>query len=194
MQKGVPVPWFWLDKVHTVKVEIGHHVVLCITSYIDDLHKEKAGNETFRCQLFKKNVCFGDVTVTLQFCSQKDLGRNWTGRWVLMRRGVVVSRSAASLPAMSTQARYLVLSHLVLVFSRLFGFLTRLNRMPDCDLTFGQTAKMVSMTFFFFFCLLHRVTNSLHFHRMPVHYEKDFELFVVNLTSFIKCNYIPLRL
>lgn len=42
-------------------------------------------------------VC-GCLVLTLQFCSQNDLGMNWTGRWVLMRRGVVGRESARFLP------------------------------------------------------------------------------------------------
>lgn len=169
MQKGVPVPWFWLDLVHAVKVEIRHHAVLCITSHIDDLHKEKTECDLFWCQLLQMLEVnwleFMDVTVTLQFCSQKDLGMNWTGRWVLMRRGVVVSWSAASLPVMRTHkhTRYLVLSHLILALSCFLGFLTRLNRTIDGDLSFRQTIlKMGSVTCVLYFCLLHGVIKLLH--------------------------------
>ena len=38
------------------------------------------------------------LTLTLHFCSQKDLGTNWTGKWVLIRRGAVVVLSANSTP------------------------------------------------------------------------------------------------
>lgn len=47
VQKGVPVPWVWLDLVHAVEVEIGHHIVLCVTSHIDDLHREKTECDVF---------------------------------------------------------------------------------------------------------------------------------------------------
>lgn len=36
--------------------------------------------------------------LTLQFCSQKDFGTNWTGKWVLMSRGEVGRFSAMSIP------------------------------------------------------------------------------------------------
>lgn len=42
VQKVAPVPWFWLELVHAIKVEKGHYIVLCITSHIDNLHKNKS--------------------------------------------------------------------------------------------------------------------------------------------------------
>ena len=140
MQEEVPVPWFRLHVVHAVKVEIGHCVVLCITSHIDNLRKEKRERDVFWCQVIKVLVVnwlhFVDVTVTLQFCSQKDLGMNWTGRWVLMRRGVVVRWSAASLPVLKIHTCYLILFHLILALSCLLGFF---NRKVESDLSFSQT-------------------------------------------------------
>lgn len=48
---------------------------------------------------YRPNIEWMGLAFTLQFCSQKDLGMNWTGRWVLMSRGVVGSWSATSWPS-----------------------------------------------------------------------------------------------
>lgn len=161
MQKGAPVPWLWLKRVHAAEVVIGHHIVLYVTSHVDYLQKEKNTQrqtvspaiiihviqvlKQLKCNVTEKDgwqmtessqnlqiltiwvgrqteaeidslrirlnnpLVLQEVTFcrlkhcvctafTLQFCSQKDLGMNWTGRWVLMRRGLVGSLFAKSTP------------------------------------------------------------------------------------------------
>lgn len=44
------------------------------------------------------HIFFFFFNCTLQFCSQKDLGTNWTGKWVLMSRGEVLRFLAKSSP------------------------------------------------------------------------------------------------
>lgn len=43
--------------------------------------------------------------LTLLFCSQKDFGTSWTGRWVLIRRGEVVRFSASWTPTWPSEVR-----------------------------------------------------------------------------------------
>lgn len=48
--------------------------------------------------LYSEIVQITHKPLTLQFCSQKDFGTNWTGKWVLMSRGEVGRFSAMSIP------------------------------------------------------------------------------------------------
>lgn len=44
MEVVIPFSSLWLNHIHAIKVEIRHHVVLCIAGYINNLQKMEKRN------------------------------------------------------------------------------------------------------------------------------------------------------
>ena len=138
---AVPVSRRRLSHVHAIKVKIRHHVVFGIAGHVDHLQKKKRHfirhktlNWSWTCLKFcclslsftlelkyESSIsvsCDHKVIthklLTLQFCSQKDFGTNWTGKWVLMSRGEVGRLSTMSFPAWRDRNEKKVTQHILI--------------------------------------------------------------------------------
>lgn len=76
VEEAAPISRVWLKLIHAIKVEKRDRIVLCIAGHVNYLQEKTSVHRSFLYYTSNPN---NKKRNTLQFCSQKDFGTNWTG-------------------------------------------------------------------------------------------------------------------